>query len=159
MATLAEQVSVRFKDSPWQLGFAESCTGGLISSQLTALSGVSSFYRGTVVSYHGDVKRDVLKVSASDIKEHGQVSEPVALQMARGAQQVLAADWAVSVTGVAGPTGGTEIKPVGTVCFAVVGPEFERVLTHHFDKDLTREQIQLQTANKAFELLLQAVNE
>ena len=154
---LVEKVYESFKDSKWSLGFAESCTGGLISSWLARRAGVSSFFKGSVVSYAAEVKQNLLHVRASDIEAHGEVSESVALQMAQGACQALAVDWAVSVTGIAGPSGGSDEKPVGTVCFAIVGPNFEKAITHHFDRNLSRGDIQTKTAEKAFELLLDGI--
>lgn len=101
------------------IGVAESCTGGLLGSRLTAISGSSDVVRGGVIAYHNDVKRDVLGVDDSVLREHGAVSEPVVVQMARGARSVAAASIGLAITGVAGPTGGTPEKPVGTVWIAV----------------------------------------
>lgn len=103
------------------IGFAESCTGGLLSATLTALSGVSDVYLGSVVSYSNAAKMDVLGVKESALKNEGAVSELVARQMAQGTRKQLKVDVSVAITGIAGPTGGTPEKPVGTVCFAVDG--------------------------------------
>ena len=102
------------------LGSAESCTGGLIASLMTDIPGVSKVYKGTVVSYANEVKRDVLGVPASTLETLGAVSEEVASLMARNAAKVLGCDCAVSTTGIAGPDGGSPEKPVGLVyvgCF------------------------------------------
>lgn len=97
---------------------AESCTGGNIAHLITTASGSSRYFNGGVVSYSNDAKSNVLGVSASDIEKEGAVSETVVLQMARGAQKVLNTDCAIAVSGIAGPDGGTEQKPVGTVWIA-----------------------------------------
>ncbi len=134
------------------IGFAESCTAGLLSGTVGQMPGASSFFQGAVVSYSNEVKEFSLRVSNASLRCHGAVSEVVALEMARGAQMQLNTDWAVSVTGIAGPDGGTESKPVGTVCFAVVGPAFERVKTQHF-KSGNRLEIQLESVRFALQFL------
>lgn len=123
----------------WSVGFAESCTGGLVSALLTAES-CSDVYKGAIVSYANEVKRDVLGVHPEDLEQAGAVSEPVVRQMAAGARRVLAADVALSVSGIAGPGGGTEDKPVGLVHFAVETPQ--TTLVHHaiFPHERTRVQ-------------------
>ncbi len=98
---------------------AESCTGGLIAARLTSRPGSSAYVLGGVVSYSNDAKSDLIDVPAETIAAHGAVSEQVAAAMAEGARRRLEADIAVSTTGIAGPDGGTETKPVGTVCFGV----------------------------------------
>ncbi len=94
---------------------AESCTGGHIAHKITSVPGASDYYRGSVVAYANEVKARVLGVSEADLRAHGAVSEPVARQMAEGARRVIGTDLAVSTTGIAGPSGGTPEKPVGTV--------------------------------------------
>lgn len=139
------------------LGLAESCTGGLLSSWVTSQPGVSSFFRGSIVSYSGRIKEKILEVPRHVIQCLGEVSLPVALCMAKGARKVLEVDWALSITGVAGPTGGTKEKPVGFVCFALCGPGIERVEQRHFDgKDRT--EIQFQSASYGLEFLLTNLN-
>lgn len=138
------------------VGLAESCTGGLLSSWICAQSGVSSFYRGGVVCYAGEVKENILHVPRSLLQVHGEVSLPVARAMAQGARHALGCQWSVSVTGIAGPTGGNPEKPVGFVCFAVVGPGFEQVAQRQFEKG-DRQQIQRQAASFALEFLLRAM--
>lgn len=101
----------------WMLATAESCTGGMIAAACTDLSGSSQWFERGFVTYSNAAKTELLGVPAALIAEHGAVSEPVARAMAEGAVQRSAAQVAVAVTGVAGPTGGTPDKPVGTVWF------------------------------------------
>ena len=102
---------------------AESCTGGRIASMLTSVPGASASMWGGVVAYDNSVKQEILGVSPEALAEHGAVSEVVVKAMARGARKQLGTDWAVATSGVAGPSGGTEEKPVGMVWMAVAGPE------------------------------------
>ena len=104
------------------LGAAESCTGGLVAKRLTDVAGSSDAFRGGVVAYANEVKQRMLGVSAKDLSEHGAVSAEVAAAMAHGARECLDVNVAISVTGVAGPGGGTPDKPVGLVYFHAVGP-------------------------------------
>jgi PncC family amidohydrolase len=145
----------------WTLATAESCTGGLLSALIVEYPGVSSFFRGAVVSYARDAKIDVLKVPSHLIAAIGEVSLPVALSMAQGVRRTLRADWGVSITGIAGPSGGSKEKPVGTVCFGVVGPGFERTIQKQFQSkakdEALRKDIQRQSAVFAFDFLLSAI--
>lgn len=134
------------------VGFAESCTGGLLSAIFTRLGGVSSVYLGSFVTYANQAKTRFLGVPETLIKTHGAVSVPVARRMAEGAREGLHSSWAIGVTGIAGPSGGTPDKPVGTVCFAIVGPGFEEVARRRFTGD--RRQIQMKAARFALRLLL-----
>ncbi|HET8774884.1 MAG TPA: CinA family nicotinamide mononucleotide deamidase-related protein [Thermoanaerobaculia bacterium] len=101
---------------------AESCTGGLLGSRITDVPGSSAWFLGGAVCYTAAAKTDLVGVDPALIKEHGEVSEPVALALARGARSRFATTWGVGITGIAGPTGGTPDKPVGTVHIAVSGP-------------------------------------
>lgn len=101
------------------LAVAESCTGGLLGAALTSVSGSSAYFRGGVIAYANEVKVRCLDVDAGDIDRHGAVSAEVARQMARGARVRVGADIGIGITGVAGPGGGSEEKPVGTVFVAV----------------------------------------
>jgi len=109
-------------DSGLTLATAESCTGGMVAAAITESAGSSAAFLGGVIAYHNDAKRDLLGVDAEVLERAGAVSEQVARQMAEGARIRLGADLAVSITGIAGPSGGTEDKPVGLVWFAVAGP-------------------------------------
>ena len=104
------------------LAVAESCTGGTIASRFTAMAGSSAYFLAGVVSYSNESKRDILGVNYDDIMRYGAVSEQVARQMAEGARRITGADYAISTTGIAGPTGGSAEKPVGTVWIAVATP-------------------------------------
>lgn len=106
----------------WMLATAESCTGGLIAATCTDLAGSSAWFERGFVSYSNEAKTELLGVPAALIDQHGAVSEPVARAMAAGALQHSHAHVAVAVTGVAGPTGGSADKPVGTVWFAWATP-------------------------------------
>ena len=101
----------------WKLALAESCTGGLVCATLTELSGSSEWFERGYITYSNQAKTECLGVPAELIASYGAVSEPVARAMAQGAQRNAGANISVSITGIAGPTGGTAEKPVGTVCF------------------------------------------
>lgn len=133
------------------LALAESCTGGLVSAQLAALPGVSKIYLGGVVSYANHVKAEVLGVPEELLATFGAVSVQVAEKMAEGARARLRSSWAVSITGIAGPTGGTPEKPVGTVCFGIAGPGVAQVKSARFDG--SRTEIQEKSALFALNLL------
>ncbi|MDR1984891.1 MAG: competence/damage-inducible protein A [Prevotellaceae bacterium] len=105
------------------LATAESCTGGHIANMITANAGSSKYFVGSVVAYSNDVKIKTLGVNASDIEDYGAVSEQVVCQMAQGVRIALNADYAVATSGIAGPEGGTNEKPVGTVWIAVATPQ------------------------------------
>ena len=105
------------------LAVAESCTGGAIASKFTAQAGASTYFLCGVVSYSNESKSNVLGVLMSDITQHGAVSEQVAKAMAQGVRAVAGADFAISTTGIAGPTGGSKEKPVGTVWIGIATPE------------------------------------
>ena len=122
-ASMQELVHGLLTERRQTLATAESCTGGSIAVRFTALPGASAYFRCGVVAYSNDAKADILGVSADDIARYGAVSEQVARQMAEGARRVAGADYAIATTGIAGPTGGSEEKPVGTVWIAVATPE------------------------------------
>jgi nicotinamide-nucleotide amidase len=105
-----------------RIATAESCTGGLVAGALTAVAGSSDWFDGGFVTYSNEAKIGQLAVPPGTIEQFGAVSEETALSMAEGALRASRAQWAVAVTGIAGPAGGTPDKPVGTVCFAWVGP-------------------------------------
>jgi nicotinamide-nucleotide amidase len=114
-----------------RIATAESCTAGLVAARLTDIAGSSEYVAGGVVAYANEAKSELLDVDPALIQTHGAVSEPVAEAMARGALHRFGADTAVAITGIAGPGGGTEDKPVGTVCFSVMldaGPTLTRTL-------------------------------
>ena len=118
-ATLQEQVHHLLIESGKTLAVAESCTGGSISAKFTAMAGASTYFICGVTAYANEAKRDILGVDESLIEHHGAVSEEVARAMAEGVRRISGADFAVATTGIAGPTGSSEQKPVGTVWFAV----------------------------------------
>lgn len=115
----ADALIAHLREAGLTLGFAESCTGGLAAAAIVAVPGASEVFLGSVVSYANAVKRELLGVPQTVLESAGAVSAPCALQMARGAREALGCDLAVSVTGIAGPGGGSEKKPVGTVYIAV----------------------------------------
>ena len=138
------------------LAAAESCTGGMIGAMLTDAAGSSAFFWGSLVTYHNNVKQSVLGVTEEVLQQFGAVSKQCAKQMADGARKQAGTDWAVSVTGIAGPGGGTEQKPVGTVCIAVAGPDGTTVREHHIWHG-DRAQIRLRAAKFALHDLLKRI--
>ncbi len=119
-STIDQQVAATLRTLSWTIGVAESCTGGLLAGRLTELAGASDYMLGAITAYSNAVKSAVAGVDAGVIERHGAVSEEVAVALASGARATLGVDVGIGVTGIAGPGGGTEEKPVGTVCFAVV---------------------------------------
>lgn len=132
---LEELVGKLLKERHCTVATAESCTGGKVASLITSISGSSEYYTGSVVSYCNEVKVDVLGVSRDDLEKYGAVSSTVAEQMASGVRRLLKTDYAVSTTGVAGPTGGSDEKPVGTVWIAVATPKKVVSRKYVFGKD------------------------
>lgn len=122
-ATVEELVHRWMIENGKTLSVAESCTGGAIASKFTAMAGASAYFQTGVVSYSNEAKRDILGVDMEDIMRYGAVSETVAIQMAEGAKRAGGSDYAISTTGIAGPTGGSAEKPVGTVWFGVATPK------------------------------------
>jgi nicotinamide-nucleotide amidase len=116
---LAAQVIEHAKTQGVTLGCVESCTGGMLGSILTSLPGSSDAFAGGLVTYSDEVKTRLAGVDPNSIQEHGAVSSPVAAHMAMGGMSVLGVDRCVSITGIAGPGGGSEDKPVGTVWFGL----------------------------------------
>lgn len=122
-ATVEQLVHNALIDRGATLSIAESCTGGAIAAKFTAMAGASVYLQAGVVSYSNSAKSDILGVNSDDIARYGAVSESVAIQMAEGVKRVGKSDYAISTTGIAGPTGGSVEKPVGTVWIGIATPE------------------------------------
>lgn len=134
---------------------AESCTGGLIGASVTDIPGSSKVFLGSAVTYSNEIKESVLGVSRDSLNEHGAVSEQVAREMVIGAVRVFGSDYAVAVTGIAGPGGATETKPVGLVYIAVAdGPR--TVVTRNVFKG-NRQEIRGSTVREACSLLIDMI--
>ncbi len=129
-ATVEEQVHHTLIERHATLALAESCTGGKIASKFTAMAGASAYLLAGVVAYANEAKTNILGVDAELIRRHGAVSEEVARAMAEGVRRLTGADYALSTTGIAGPTGGSAEKPVGTVWFALATPTETIALKH-----------------------------
>ncbi len=157
--TLEAVVGDLLRSRGWWVALAESCTGGLATSRLTDVPGSSEYVERSVVAYSNRAKIELLDVPEALIKEHGAVSEPVALAMAAGIRKRAGVNVAVAITGIAGPGGGTEQKPVGTVCIAVDGCSRStrrggrpsRVRTFRFPGG--REMVKAMSANWAIDML------
>lgn len=137
------------------LSVAESCTGGLVSHLLTNVPGSSDWYVGGVISYSNELKQGLLGVKVETLAEVGAVSAPVAKQMAVGARQAFDTTYAVSITGIAGPGGGTRAKPVGLTYIAVASPD--KLVARRFAWHGTREANKQSSAETALTMLLEAL--
>ncbi len=153
--TLPELVAYTMKKAGKTLATAESCTGGTLAHQLTAMAGASEYFRGGVVAYSNEVKECALGVRHETLMAHGAVSEETVREMAAGARERLGADYAVATTGIAGPGGGTPEKPVGTVWIAVAGPD--GVTTKHLKFGDRRAQTIERTCNAVWSELIKKV--
>jgi nicotinamide-nucleotide amidase len=147
---LEEVVGDLLRQRGWWVAFAESCTGGLATSRMTDVPGSSAYVERSVVAYSNKAKVELLDVPEALIAEHGAVSEPVALAMAAGIRKRAGVNIGVGITGIAGPGGGTEQKPVGTVCIAVDGGEAQ-VRTFRFPGG--RDVVKAMSANWAIDML------
>jgi competence/damage-inducible protein CinA C-terminal domain len=149
-ADLAAVVLERLRSLGLKLAVAESCTGGMLGERITSIPGSSDVFLGGIIAYHNDVKVKALGVRAEDIERHGAVSEPVALQMASGVRERTGADVGVSVTGIAGPGGGTPDKPVGLVWISVDVTDAKARRFHVFGD---RAEIRQRAAQAALEMV------
>ena len=152
-----EQVGVLLKQSGLKLATAESCTGGLVAHRITSVSGSSAYYVGGLVAYADEVKEAHLDVQIQTLLEHGAVSEETAREMAKGVRRRLGADVGLSITGIAGPMGGTAEKPVGLVYVALSAPGAEICQEHVWQGD--RLENKEQSAQAALCLLLDYLQE
>ena len=155
LGVIAGHVLADFRSANRRIATAESCTGGLIAALLTAHSGASHVFERGFVTYSNEAKNEILGVPAELIAEHGAVSAPVAAAMAQGALAHSRADASVSVTGIAGPGGGSAQKPVGLVYIAVAIREEEGAYVEEFRfEDKGRDSIRNEAARMALEMLV-----
>jgi len=150
---LEKQIGELLSERGWTLAVAESCTGGLLGHRITSVSGSSSYFQGGVISYSNEAKESVLGVPEETLIEHGAVSEETAQAMAQGARRLLGTDVALSVTGIAGPTGGTTEKPVGLVYVGLAAEGADLWEKHIWQGD--RAENKAQSAEAALKLLLE----
>ena len=150
---LAIRVGNKLRDERLSLATADSCTGGMVATAITDISGSSAWFERGFVTYSNLAKTEMIGVPADLIERHGAVSEPVAKAMAEGALRNSRAQVSLSITGVAGPGGGSEAKPVGMVSFAWSNRLHTAVETHVFKGD--REQVRTQAATHALRGLLE----
>jgi len=151
--TLDEVVARLLRDSGLRVAVAESCTGGLVGERLTSVPGSSAYFLGGVVAYGNEAKVKLLGVPQRLLEEFGAVSAEVAEAMARGVRETFRADLGVGVTGVAGPGGGTETKPVGRVYLAVADPQSSRTVRADFGEEPGREGVRRLASQAALNLL------
>lgn len=150
----AEKLVRVFKEKGMTVSTAESCTGGLIAKLITDISGSSAVFSGSCVSYTNDVKMRVLGVPREIIDRETEVSAACAMAMADGARRLFQTDVAVSTTGFAGPTGGTERDPVGTVYIGLATPNGTSCVRFSADPKCSRDEIRTRAAVRALEEIL-----
>jgi nicotinamide-nucleotide amidase len=155
--TLEQWVGQLLSERHRTLALAESCTGGLISHRITGIAGSSAYYLGGVTSYANDVKVKLLGVTPATLEKYGAVSQETALEMSHGIRERIGADFGLSVTGIAGPGGGTPEKPVGTVWISIAQAKNHEAKLFQFHGD--RERIVLGTSQAALNWLRLALLE
>lgn len=150
---LAEQLGQDLQRQEWMIATAESCTGGLLSGMMTAIPGASAWFDRGYVTYSNEAKIDDLSVSAETLELYGAVSEPIAIEMASGVLLACpSANVAVSITGIAGPDGGTSGKPVGMVCFGFASRAGEGITTRAATQVFAGDRFQVRMAAIEFAL-------
>ena len=155
MKTIQETVVELLIQNKLKLATAESCTGGLIAQKITSVAGVSECFDCGVVTYSNEQKQKLLGVSAETLEKFGAVSMQTALEMCKGVKALSDADFGVSVTGIAGPGGGTPDKPVGTVWIGICGDNLHKAERFLFDGD--RQQVRESTAEMALKMVEDAI--
>ncbi len=155
--SIEERVGKRLTEAGLTLAVAESCTGGLIGHRITDVPGSSTYFLGGVIAYAYEAKERLLGVRHSTLYEYGAVSEQTAGEMARGARRVVGADIGIAVTGIAGPSGGLPVKPVGTTWVAVSTRDREWTERHQWDGN--RDENKAASVDAALELLLQVLDQ
>jgi nicotinamide-nucleotide amidase len=153
---LTENIILELTRREETITFAESCTGGRIASEFTAISGSSAVLHGSCVTYSNEIKHLWLGVEETVLDNYGAVSQQCVAQMLEGIKNLAGADYAIAVSGIAGPTGGTEEKPVGTVYIGLQTPFSQEVFHCFFHGD--REQIQEQSVVFAIEKMSEVLN-
>lgn len=151
---LAARVIEIFRGKGLSLSLAESCTGGMIAETITSVAGASDIFYGSAVTYVNEAKEHILGVAHETLEKHGAVSSECAEEMACGARRVYGADVAMSVTGIAGPGGGSEAKPVGTVWFGLATKDGAETFRRRFDGD--RAAVRRQTVEEVLRRLAEA---
>ena len=155
-ASLAEAVLYEARYGGVKIACAESCTGGMIGAALTDIAGSSDVFTGSAVTYSNEAKSNILGVRSETLSEHGAVSEECAREMARGALRIYGADYAVAVTGIAGPDGGSEAKPVGTVWFGLASERGTLAVMKRFPGN--REEVRIRTVRFALSELWRLIH-
>ncbi|MCF6206246.1 MAG: CinA family protein [Sulfurovum sp.] len=148
---LTQKIIAKLTEHKQTITFAESCTGGRIAAEFTAVSGASNVLNGACVTYSNEIKHRWLGVEEKVLETFGAVSRECVSQMLDGIIHMAEADYAIAVSGIAGPTGGTELKPVGTVYIGILTPKYKEIYHCLFDGD--REAVQQQSVAFAIEKL------
>lgn len=151
---LASRVIEIFREKGLSLALAESCTGGMIAETITNVAGASDIFYGSAVTYVNSAKEHILGVAHETLEKHGAVSSECAEEMACGSRRVYGADVAMSVTGIAGPGGGSAAKPVGTVWFGLASKDGTETFRRRFDGD--RAAVRRQTVEEVLRRLAEA---
>jgi nicotinamide-nucleotide amidase len=152
---LTEKIIQVLTQKEQTISFAESCTGGRIAAAFTAISGASEVLHGACITYSNDIKHQWLGVSNEVLENYGAVSEPCVAQMLEGIQKMTRSDYAIAVSGIAGPSGGTEFKPVGTVYIGIRTPFDQQVYHCHFNG--SRDEVQEQSTRFAIEKIAEVL--
>lgn len=152
-----ERIGRLLRERGWRLATAESCTGGLIAHRITNVPGSSDYFESGVVTYSNEAKMELLKVPEETIRTYGAVSSKTAIAMAEGIRKLRKTEMGLGVTGIAGPTGGTAVKPVGLVYIALSSPV--RVECREFRFDGERETIKLKASEAALDMIRRQLEE
>ncbi len=143
---LAEKVATLLSEKELTISTAESCTGGWVGKEFTGIPGSSKWYGTGFITYSNHAKHDLLKVSKESLKVHGAVSKKVVEEMAEGVKKISNSDLSIAISGIAGPTGGTKAKPVGTICFAYS----DETNTRSYEKFFTGNRDEVRKASVKF---------
>ncbi len=147
----------KLKEKNQTISFAESCTGGLVASAFTSIGGVSSVFNGSMVTYSNEIKNRWLGVDNKILDNFGAVSSECVGEMLNGIKSMSSSDYAIAISGVAGPTGGSAFKPVGTVYIGIITPNNIKIEKFLFDGD--RNSIQKEACNKAISIIYKEIIE